>query len=49
VDLDSGIHWDLNLCYINEVLEQHLPDVSSATMKWLSPYGDGFNGNMLGT
>jgi hypothetical protein len=49
VDLDSGVLWFLNLCYSNEVLEQNLPDANSAPMKWLSPYGDSFNGNMLGT
>ena len=49
VDLDSGVLWFLNLCYSNKVLEQNLPDANSAPMKWLSPYGDGFNGKMLGT
>ena len=49
VNLDSGVLWFLNLCYSNEVLEQNLPDANSAPMKWLSPYGDSFNGKMLGT
>ncbi len=49
VDLDSGVLWFLNLFYSNEILEQNLPDAKAAPMKWLSPYGDSFNGNMLGT
>jgi hypothetical protein len=30
------------------VFEQNLPNANSAPMKWLSPYGDSFNGSMLG-
>jgi hypothetical protein len=37
------------MCYSNEVLEQNLPYANAAPMKWLSPFGDSFNGNMLGT
>ncbi len=48
VNLDSGVLWFLHLCYSNEILEQNLLDANSAPMKRLSPYGDSFNGKMLG-
>jgi hypothetical protein len=48
VAIDTGIIWFLNLCYSNEIHEESMP-ASDAPMKWLSPFGKKFEGNMLGT
>jgi hypothetical protein len=46
--MDTGIVWFLNLCFSYEMHEESL-SAPIAPMKWLSPFGKKFEGNMLGT
>ena len=46
--MDTGIVRFLNLCFSYEMHEESLP-APIDPMKWLSPFGKKFEGNMLGT
>ena len=48
VSIDTGIIWFLNLCYSNKIHKESMPKPNDA-MKWCSPFGKSFQGNMLGT
>jgi hypothetical protein len=47
VPADTGIIWFLNLCFSNDIHEESEP-APNAVMKWLSPFGKSFQGDILG-
>jgi hypothetical protein len=48
VSINSGIIWFLNLCFSNKIHQESQP-ATNAAMRWCSPFGKTFQGQMLGT